>query len=84
MTCTRCNLTVRQGMTVTLPDGTTRVLHLACLRDALQAVLGMLAEQTIDQALDALAGVGDGVALEQALKAAGLSNADRADEEGTH
>lgn len=72
MTCPRCALPVRQGMTVTLPDGTTCVMHLNCLRDSLSAVLAYLHDLTTDQALDALAGVGDGVALEQALQAAGL------------
>ena len=71
-TCPRCALPVRQGMTVTLPDGSERVLCLTCLRDALSAVLAYLHDLTTDQALDILAGVGDGVALEQALQAAGL------------
>lgn len=72
MTCTRCNLTIRQGMTVTLPDGSERVLCLTCLRDALSDVLAYLHDMTTEQALDILAGVGDGVALGQALQAAGL------------
>jgi hypothetical protein len=62
-------------MTVALPRGETRLLCLGCLRDALAAVLAYLDALTEAQALDILGGIdgGDGVALEQALEAAGLA-----------
>lgn len=72
MTCARCKLTIRQGMTVTLPDGTSCVLCLTCLREALQDVLAMLAQQThADLALALVVG-GHKALLAQALEAAGL------------
>ena len=73
MTCHRCRLTIRQGMTVTLPDKTTRVLCLTCLRDALEAVLAMLEQQTHADLALALVGVGHQQLLTAALEAAGLS-----------
>src|SRR5574343_376469 len=44
-----------------------------CAGEALAAVLAYLDALTTEQALDILSGIGDGVALEQALEAAGLS-----------
>jgi hypothetical protein len=62
-------------MTVTLPRGEARSLCISCLQDALQLVLFYLDALTVDQALEILASIdgGDGVALEQAMQAAGLS-----------
>ncbi len=73
MTCARCKLTIRQGMTVALPDGTSCVLCLTCLREALQDVLAMLAQQTHADLALALVGVGHQQLLAAALEAAGLS-----------
>ena len=72
MTCDRCHIPIRQGMTVTLPRGEARLVCLSCLRDALAAVLAYLDALTETQVLDMLSGVGDGIALEQAMQAAGL------------
>ncbi len=71
-TCARCKFSIRQGMSLPLPGREPVVLCLSCLRDAVAAVLAHMDNITEQQALDILAGIGDGVALEQALQAAGL------------
>ncbi len=73
MTCDRCHIPTRQGMTVALPRGETRLLCLGCLRDALAAVLAMLAEQGHRDLALAIVGVGNQQLLAAALEAAGLS-----------
>ena len=73
MTCDRCHIPTRQGMTVALPRGETRLLCLGCLRDALAAVLAMLEQQTHADLALALVGVGHQQLLAAALEAAGLS-----------
>lgn len=73
MTCDRCRIPIRQGITVPLPHDETSLLCMSCLRDALSAVLAHLDALTTEQAGDILSGVGDGVALEQAMEAAGLA-----------